>query len=154
MRRFDLHSLRFHDASETWRTLPVEVEPFLYGGLEYHVPDNVVQADLNAARVGANLTLTLTVDTHVLGACVRCLADADIVVGAEGIEYVSHGDSESDDEVEAYVVAHQVDLQRWVRDLIADALPQKLLCRDDCHGLCPVCGADLNADPEHRHEEA
>ncbi len=154
MRRFDLHSLRFRDASETWRTLPVEVQPFLYGGLEYHVPDDVVQADLNAARVGSNLTLTLTVDTHVLGPCVRCLADADIVVGAEGIEYVSHGESEADDEVEAYVVAHQVDLERWVRDLIADALPQKLLCRDDCRGLCPVCGADLNADPDHRHEEA
>ena len=38
--------------------------------------------------------------------------------------------------------------------LIAEALPVKLLCRDDCRGLCPVCGADLNADPDHRHEEA
>ena len=44
MRRFDLHSLRFHDASEIWRTLPVEVAPFLYGGLEYHVPEDLVEA--------------------------------------------------------------------------------------------------------------
>jgi len=28
------------------------------------------------------------------------------------------------------------------------------LCRDECRGLCAVCGADLNADPEHRHDEA
>jgi uncharacterized protein len=28
-----------------------------------------------------------------------------------------------------------------------------LLRRDDCAGLCPVCGADLNADPDHRHDE-
>ena len=35
-----------------------------------------------------------------------------------------------------------------MRDLIAEALPLKLLCRDDCRGLCAVCGADLNADPE------
>jgi DUF177 domain-containing protein len=159
VRRLDLHSLRFHDASEVWRTLPVEVQPFVYGGLEYHVPGDVVQAELTAARVGDNLTLTLLVDTHVLGPCQRCLADADIVVGAEGIEYVRHGESSAEvvpdeDDVDAYVVAHQLDLERWVRDLVADALPQKLLCRDDCRGLCPLCGADLNADPDHRHEEA
>jgi|GEM_PF-615624 len=157
MKRFDLHSLRFHDASEVWRTLPVEVAPFLYGGLEYRVPGDVAETTLTAVRVGESLTLTLDVDTHVAGPCQRCLADADLGVETGGIEYVRHGESgatgEGDDE-EAYVVSHQVDVERWARDLIADALPQKLLCRDDCRGLCPVCGADLNAEPDHTHEEA
>jgi uncharacterized protein len=42
----------------------------------------------------------------------------------------------------------------WVRDALLLALPTRLLCRDDCRGICSVCGADLNsADPdEHRHE--
>ena len=154
MKRFDLHSLRFHDASEVWRTLPVEVDPFLYGGLEYRVVEDVVDAELTAARVGDNLTLTLGVQTDVVGPCQRCLTDADIAVGTRGVEYVRHGESETDDEEGGYVEAHQVQLERWVRDLIADALPQKLLCRDDCRGLCPVCGADLNAEPDHHHEEA
>jgi uncharacterized protein len=154
MQRFDLHSLRFHAASEVWRALPVEVDPFSYGGLEYRVPDGVVEAELTAARVGDNLTLTLDVQADVVGPCQRCLDDADIAVDARGIEYVRHGESEADDEDEGYVEAHQVDLARWVRDLIAEALPQKLLCRHDCRGLCAVCGADLNADPDHRHEEA
>ncbi len=154
MRRFDLHSLRFGDSSEAWRVLPVEVAPFQYGGLEYRVLDDVVEADLTAARVGDNLTLSLAVDTRVLGPCQRCLADADLDVEARGVEYVRHGDSETDDEDEPYVASHQVDLERWVRDIIAEALPQKLLCRDDCRGLCPVCGADFNADPAHEHEEA
>jgi uncharacterized protein len=154
MRRFDLHSLRFHDASELWRALPVEVSPFRYGGLEYRVPDDVVEAVLTVARVGDNLTLRLEVETRVLGPCQRCLDDADLDVEARGIEYVRHGESETEDQDDAYVVAHQVDLERWVRDILAEALPQKLLCRDDCRGLCPVCGADLNADPGHKHEEA
>ena len=154
MKRFDLRSLRFHDASEVWRALPVEVQPFLYGGLEYHVADDGVEAELTVARVGANLTLTLDVQTDVLGPCQRCLVDADIVVDARAVEYVRHGESGEEDEEDAYVVSHQVDLERWVRDLIADALPPKLLCSDDCRGLCAVCGADLNADPEHAHEEA
>jgi len=154
MKRFDLHSLRFRDASEVWRTFPVEVSPFTFGGLQYHVPGDVADAELTAARVGDNLTLTLDVRTEVLGPCQRCLNDADVAVDARGIEYVRHGESEVGEEDEGYVATHQLDLERWVRDLIADALPQKLLCRADCRGLCPVCGADLNADPEHHHEEA
>jgi uncharacterized protein len=154
MKRFDLHSLRFHDASEVWRTLPVEVAPFQFGGLEYGVPDGVVEATLTAARVGDNLTLTLDLETSVEGPCQRCLVEAALPVVAHGVEYVRHGESEGDDEDGGYVVAHQIDMVSWVRDLIADALPQKLLCREDCRGLCPVCGADLNAEPDHTHEEA
>jgi len=154
MRRFDLRSLRFHDQSEVWRTLPVEVAPFQYGGLEYRVPGDAVDAELSVARVGDNLTLTLDLQTHVLGPCQRCLNDADIDVDARGIEYVRHGESEVDGEDRGYVEANQLDVESWVRDLVAEALPPKLLCRDDCLGLCSVCGADLNADPDHRHEEA
>ena len=99
-------------------------------------------------------TLTLDVSTHVVGPCQRCLNDADIEVDVRGVDYVRHGGSETEDEGEGYVEAHQLDVASWVRDLIADGLPQKLLCREDCRGLCPRCGADLNADPDHRHEEA
>ena len=38
------------------------------------------------------------------------------------------------------------------RDALALALPEQILCRPDCAGLCPVCGKDLNRDP-HEHEE-
>ena len=39
-------------------------------------------------------------------------------------------------------------------DAIALALPDKILCRDDCAGLCPVCGKDLNAEPHEHVEES
>ena len=46
-----------------------------------------------------------------------------------------------------------LDLAAWARDAFALAVPAKVLCREDCGGLCPVCAADLNeAGPEHRHE--
>ena len=154
MRRFDLRSLRFGDASETWRRLPVEVAPFVFGGLEYEVAGGDVDLLLAAARVGDNLTLTAELEADVAGPCQRCLGDADVVVTARGVEYVRHGDSESGEEEDGYVVSSVVDVERWVRDLIAEALPLKMLCRDDCLGLCAVCGVDLNADPGHRHEQA
>ena len=48
-----------------------------------------------------------------------------------------------------------LDLHAWARDALALALPVQLVCRADCAGLCPVCGADLNAaGPEHAHERA
>ncbi len=45
-----------------------------------------------------------------------------------------------------------VDLSAWAPDTIALALPDKILCRPDCAGLCPTCGKDLNVEP-HVHDE-
>ena len=153
MRRFDLRALRFGDASETWRRVPVDVAPFVFGGLDYSVPDDGVDLLLTAARVGDRLTLTAEFETDIVGPCQRCLNDADVHVEPRGMEYVRHGDSEGDEEDEGYAAGYVLDVERWVRDLIADELPQQLLCREDCRGLCPVCGADLNADPDHAHED-
>ncbi len=48
-----------------------------------------------------------------------------------------------------------LDLAAWARDAFALAAPAKVLCREDCAGLCPICAADLNeAGPEHQHESA
>ncbi|MCX6372120.1 MAG: DUF177 domain-containing protein [Actinobacteria bacterium] len=155
MRRFDLRSLRFADAYEVWRRLPVEVDPFVYGGLDYEVPEGSVDLLLSAARVGVNITLTIEFETEVIGPCQRCLGVADISVEARGVEYVRHGDSEGREEDEdGYVTSSSVAVGRWARDLIAEELPPKLLCHDECLGLCAVCGADLNAEPEHGHNEA
>ena len=47
----------------------------------------------------------------------------------------------------------EIDLAAWARDALALALPAQLLCREDCAGLCAVCGENLNAaGPEHEHE--
>jgi uncharacterized protein len=152
MRRFDLRALRFGDSSDTWRRLPVDVAPFVFGGLDYAVPGDSVDLLLTASRVGDRLTLTAEFATDVAGPCQRCLNDAVVHVEPRGVEYVRRGDSEGDDDEERYAVGYVLAVERWARDLIADELPQQLLCREDCRGLCPVCGADLNADPEHGHD--
>jgi uncharacterized protein len=152
MRRFDLRSLKFGDASETWRRLPVDVAPFVFGGMDYAVPRDAVDLLLTAARVGDRLTLTAEFETDVAGPCQRCLAEATVHVAPHGLDYVRHGDSEGIDEDEGYADNFSLDVERWARDLIADGLPQQMLCREDCRGLCVVCGADLNADPQHSHE--
>ena len=47
----------------------------------------------------------------------------------------------------------ELDLGAWARDQVALGVPDQILCRPDCAGLCPVCGKDLNIEP-HEHAEA
>ena len=51
-----------------------------------------------------------------------------------------------------YIVGANLDVSQWARDAVALALPDKILCRPDCAGLCGVCGKNLNDEP-HTHEE-
>jgi Predicted metal-binding, possibly nucleic acid-binding protein len=51
-----------------------------------------------------------------------------------------------------YLDEDRLDLSAWARDAVALALPEQILCRPDCAGLCPLCGKDLNAEP-HTHDE-
>jgi uncharacterized protein len=59
-------------------------------------------------------------------------------------------DPEAADDPDFYPLAQRataVDVGAVVREELALAPAQLLLCRDDCAGLCPKCGADLNAGP-------
>jgi uncharacterized protein len=152
MRRFDLRLLRFDDRNEAWRQLPIEVDPFVFGGTEYAVRDGVVDLDLEAARVGERITLTGSFDTVLQGPCERCLEPAEVPFQLSGTEVVLRGESEGYEEDEKYVSRSYLEADRWIRDLIGAALPSQILCREECKGLCPICGVDLNAEPDHEHE--
>jgi len=155
MRRFDLRSLRFGDASEVWRGLPVEVEPFRIGGQDYRVDGDAVQLRLTLSRVDQQWTVAASLKTVVHGPCFRCLEDAVLGVEASAEEYVRSGESAGVEEGdEGYVSGYILQADALVRDMIAAALPATILCREDCRGLCPVCGENLNAAVDHRHEAA
>jgi uncharacterized protein len=50
-------------------------------------------------------------------------------------------------------VAGVLDLAQWARDAYALTLPNQIVCRVDCAGLCPECGLNLNDEP-HAHDSA
>ena len=70
-----------------------------------------------------------------------------------GREYEATSPGEADELQNPYLDDDRLDLSGWARDLIGLSLPDKILCRTDCAGLCPVCGKDLNKEP-HDHGEA
>lgn len=80
--------------------------------------------------------------------CRRCLTDVSVSV-AEDVQllFVEEG-TEGDDDPDVFVIdarAHELDMRPALREQWLLAVPAFVQCRDDCKGLCPTCGADLNA---------
>ncbi len=51
---------------------------------------------------------------------------------------------EPEDLEEHFVSSDEIDLAETIREQVFLNLPMKALCREDCSGLCPHCGANLN----------
>ncbi|MGH8871889.1 MAG: YceD family protein [Acidimicrobiia bacterium] len=81
--------------------------------------------------------------------CTRCLTEWDAQVSVEAEQYFRS----TPDEDGYGIVDKQVDVSGPARDELALALPAAPLCREDCMGLCPTCGTDLNSDPCGGHGE-
>jgi uncharacterized protein len=132
--------------------LEVRLGEFEFGGQSYEAPA-VVPVLLDLSRmVGEGYALRLRFSATLSGPCMRCLAAAAPEVSVDAREV--HDPHADDPELTSpYVTGELLDLGAWGRDALALALPAQVLCRSDCAGLCPVCGADLNtAGPDHGHE--
>jgi len=79
-----------------------------------------------------------TVKGRVTEPCRRCLAP--VTRSSERFEAF---------EVRIPAGEEAVDLESPLLRLILSALDPNVLCREDCRGLCPVCGANLNEEPDH-----
>lgn len=115
-----------------------------------------VEFDLRLESVVEGVLLTGTAEVRLAGQCVRCLVDlADTMVADFQELYVypgnESGDAETEDEIR-HLEGDLLDLEPVLRDSVVLDLPFQPLCRPDCQGLCPECGADLNEDPEHSHD--
>jgi DUF177 domain-containing protein len=151
MTTFDLRTLRIRSGDQARERVEIELEPLVLGGQSYEPQPNPAPAELAATRASSGTVLELALDVSLAGPCFRCLQDAELALGLRLREYEATK-PESDDERTEYLSDERVDLSAWAHDAIALALPDKILCRDDCAGLCPVCGKDLNAEP-HEHVE-
>ena len=107
--------------------------------------ESVVEGLLVSGTVGADLVLT----------CVRCLREVGDRLEVEVRELFAADPDEAEDEGYAVLADNRLPLDTMTRDALVLAFPQAPLCRPDCAGLCPRCGADLNeGDCGHREPEA
>jgi uncharacterized protein len=150
---FDLGRLSLTSGEGRCLTLGVTLGTFDFGGTRYAAQPAQVDAILDISRMThGGYALRLRFTAGVEGPCMRCLEPAEptFAVDAREVDQAGGGDELSS----PYVEGEVLDLAAWARDAFALALPAQLLCREDCAGLCPECGADLNEDPSHAHERA
>lgn len=153
MTTFNLRNVKLRSGEQFRETLDVELEPLVLGGQKYLPEPAVVPAELTITKATTGSVFEFAYRVVLRGPCFRCLEDAELALSIQAREY--HASTSADEELRSpYVVGDEtVDLSGWARDALALALPDKILCRPDCAGLCPVCGKDLNVEP-HAHEES
>ena len=151
MTTFDLRTLRVRSGDQAREHVEIELDSLVLGGHTYEPQPNPAPAELAVTRASSGTVLELALDISLAGPCFRCLEDAELPLQLRLREYEATK-PETDDERTEYLDDDRLDLSSWAHDAIALALPDKILCRADCAGLCPVCGKDLNAEP-HEHVE-
>ena len=151
MTTFNLRTLKLRSGEQFADALDVQLDPLELGGQRYLPVPETVLAELSITRASTGTVFELHFDTRLHGPCYRCLADAVLDVPISAREYQAKN-PDSDELRTPYLDEDRLDLSAWARDAVVLALPEQILCRADCAGLCPVCGKDLNAEP-HTHDE-
>jgi len=148
---FDLRNVRVRSGEEHREAVEVAIAPIELGGERYVAVPEAIPAELAVTRPSTGWLFDLLFGVRLHGPCVRCLADAVVEETLSLREYQATS-PDSDELTTPYLVDDRLDLSGWARDSLILALPDKILCRPDCAGLCPVCGKDLNREP-HTHGE-
>jgi uncharacterized protein len=128
------------------------------------VPEGTpVELELRLESVMEGVLVTGTARASVEGECVRCLEPLARELEADFQEMFSYPDADDrsrraepgdDAEEEGMLLLEDgmFDLEPVLRDAVVLALPLQPVCREDCPGLCPECGARLADDPDHHHD--
>lgn len=142
----DIARLGLEPGEQRTVEVPVVVPPFSLGGAEYRTSGAPVVARVDLTRLRTGLLMRLRLQATILGPCHRCLTEAAIPVSIDAREYQADDPAPGAEmeEVSEYLDGDRLDVGLWAVDAIVLAMPIKILCRPDCRGLCPTCGADLN----------
>jgi uncharacterized protein len=116
-----------------------------------------VTLNLRFEAVSEGVLVTGSAVAPLTGECARCLdpVSSTVEVSLQELYLYQPGPGEGeDDDEERFLDGDLLDLEPAFRDVVVLAMPLSPLCREDCPGLCPECGARLaEAGPGHGHGE-
>jgi uncharacterized protein len=117
-------------------------------GVELSAP---LEVDFTARSVGDGVLVRGRMRTVVRAQCRRCLAEVERPVDdTVDLLFEPLEDEEDDAGGEVYPIpprGTELDLSGAIREQLLLRVPEYVLCQEECRGLCPTCGADLNAGP-------
>ena len=107
-----------------------------------------IEVTADIYRADGSIYLDGKVTYEYTESCSRCLKEFNKEVkGALFGRLIEKNKDFNEDEVEEDVIYYKGDTLDLTEDVISTvvlSLPMKSLCREDCKGLCPICGKDLN----------
>lgn len=117
----------------------------------------VVTGELKLTKTDRGIWVSGRVEIEVPEACSRCLKPVSLTVPAKiDDEYLPqvdlvtgrrlHHDGEVDADTNSIDEHNEMDLSETLRQYRLAGLPLAPLCKEDCRGICPQCGADLNVE--------
>jgi len=135
---------------------PVLAEMAANGECKFAAPIGTI---LRAQRIGDMVEIDGDIETSVYLPCSRCLQPFQISLkshfaltymrrAADGIEDNEHQEFElsAEDTGIVYFQGQTINLKDTIQEQVVMEFPLRALCKQDCKGLCPKCGADLNED--------
>lgn len=134
-------------------SIPIDAEvelPILEVGSETFTPLGPARLVATLTGAGAGIVLLGTLTVTVRAVCSRCLREFPLEVSTEidGF-YVQPGEESGlpEEQEFGFVVEGSVDVMEALLAALALDLPFAPVHAEDCPGICPVCGADLNEGP-------
>lgn len=129
----------------------LEVSSYNVGGIELETPKGI-SYQLQLTNTGEGIVLSGDASCLATTPCARCLEPARVEVEGPVEGYYLLEDAESaegyeSDEFEVVDEEGSFDIAPAIMAAIIHATPYIILCSDDCKGLCPSCGANLNEGP-------
>jgi len=131
----------------------------------YHIDETIdspdgeklaVKGGIELLRTDRGILMIGVLDTRIKAVCSRCLSDFDqpLSIRIEEellpvLDPITGAYLPGAGEDGAFIIDEngEIDLGEVLRQYILLALPMKPLCREDCAGLCPSCGHNLNLRP-------
>jgi len=138
-------------------TFPVLTEMVDSGVCEFLAP---LKAALRAQQIGDIVEIEGNISTTVRMDCARCLQSFEMPlessfaltysqeepVPEQSDAYQEELELTAEDMGLIYYQGKEINLKNEIQEQVVLAFPLRTLCRQDCRGLCPKCGADLNTE--------
>ncbi len=146
--KLDLSNIRGGEQQKIELDFTVDLEDIDYYGDLFKIKKPVSVLG-NLFNMKEEIYLTCKLSTNLQVHCARCLLAFDYPletnINAKLLAQNEYEDSDYDDQDDIILYEDQiVDFSELVREQIITALPMKVVCRENCKGLCKSCGSNLN----------
>ncbi|MBR1863447.1 MAG: DUF177 domain-containing protein [Ruminococcus sp.] len=141
-----LHLRELFDIEGEYKDIDYLISPEEIGEYQSYVFTAPIKVHGRVQNRAGIVTLMFDTVTTLSLTCDRCLKEFERTVGPSFSHTLVRGLESDEYDYDEYVVCERdvLDLNELALADLVLSLPTKILCKEDCKGLCPVCGHDLN----------